>query len=89
MNRSAESDKVRFWAPSENVLFFSLRLSTCFCAQIMYCTVLLVIHVFVFLSAPPLCVGLKLSECVLLLHCHSLHVLMLLHSPSFSPTFCI
>lgn len=37
----------------------------------------------------PSCVGLKLSECVLLSHCHSLHVLMLLHSPSFSTTFCI
>lgn len=72
-----------------NFMFLTLRLLTCFCAQVLYCTVLLVIHVFGYLSAPPFCVGLKLSECVLLSHCHSLHVLMLLHSPSFSTTFCI
>lgn len=101
MNRSEESIQVgkcpfllwifhTTWDTNWDQFYvFTLRLLTCFCAQVLYCTVLLVIHVFGFLSAPPFCVGLKLSECVLLSHCHSLHVLMLLHSPSFSTTFCI
>lgn len=51
-----------------------------------FCWLYMHLYVWVF---SPLWVCPKICECVLLLHCHSLHVLMLLHSPSFSTTFCI
>lgn len=66
MNRSEESIQVgkcpfllwifhTTWDTNWDQFYvFTLRLLTCFCAQVLYCTVLLVIHVFGFLSAPPL-----------------------------------